>query len=119
MVFRCTATLRDNCHRIPIASTRICIHARTYNRPEEKSAPTPQSSGLHVLTTRVDALLSNLQREIETADEKLQGKLRLLDLDGDGRISREELLSALGLMQVRALRHIEGRVVLSRKKDRT
>lgn len=68
-------------------------------RPENKDAPTPASSGLQVLTSRVDALLSNLQQEIETADQKLQGKLRLLDLDGDGRISRAELHSALDLMQ--------------------
>ena len=64
------------------------------------SAPKSVSdAGSAALTHSVSEMLGRIERDMDRADEKLSTRLKILDQDNDGRITREELERGLGVLR--------------------
>eukprot|EP01025_Chloroclados_australasicus_P055609 TRINITY_DN677_c0_g1_i1.p1 TRINITY_DN677_c0_g1~~TRINITY_DN677_c0_g1_i1.p1 ORF type:complete len:754 (-),score=86.80 TRINITY_DN677_c0_g1_i1:226-2487(-) len=51
------------------------------------------------LSNRVDGIIHRIEQELDQTDSVIGEKLHMIDLDGDGIITREELQTALGLLK--------------------
>lgn len=67
---------------------------REEHRREIEEA-TGESSQVAMLNTRVTKMMESLREEVERVDSELGQTLHTIDLDGDGEISRDELVLAM------------------------
>ena len=67
---------------------------RAQHRPQIEAAK-EGSSTVAMLDRRVSSMLAKLQDELETADSSIGKAFHSLDLDGDGMLTRDELVSSM------------------------
>ena len=59
----------------------------------------PGAEAAKIVFNRVNAMLKKAERELELADERVGENMNLIDKDGDGKISQEELMAAISYLR--------------------
>eukprot|EP00948_MAST-09A_sp_MAST-9A-sp1_P000211 g211.t1 len=80
------------------------------------TSPTSTAKTEKAILDRIDLMLTNLQGEIDQADEKMKDRFALLDADGDGRIERDELVNAI-MTEFRETHTRQEAIVIATKLD--
>jgi len=62
------------------------------------NTPLPEDEIITDVSDKVTHILKRMEKELDHADGQIKANMQLLDLDGDGMISEQELSHALGFM---------------------